>query len=114
MENSTPIPFGEQPLRRVIIKTSNLWGLRSVYTAYYRVAVKSLVREVSRCDGTLSLFTRNSYAEGSYVPGQSDIDAVIVIRDDLEPAEIKAYLRSLYRALERLRKRYPMLDQFPV
>ncbi|MEE8575564.1 MAG: hypothetical protein V3T30_09140 [Thermodesulfobacteriota bacterium] len=114
MERSVPITTVTESVRRMVIKTSRLPGLSLVYSGIYRAAVRAFVREVGASPCTHSIFSRNSYAAGTLVPGQSDLDILIVIRDDLAPSVVRTYLQRLYHVLEQLRRRFPMLNQGPV
>ena len=114
LDREVPITFPIESARRMVAWTSRVAGIRNLYASVYRAAVRNLVREVSNLEGALSIFTRNSYAAGTFIPGLSDIDVVLVIRDDLEAPMIKSLLKSLYHICARLRRRFPMLNPFPV
>lgn len=114
MEGEVSLSLTVESVRRVIAWTSGVAGVRRLYAGVYHAAARKLVQEVSSLEGVLSVLTRNSYAAGTFTPGLSDIDVVVVIRDKLEVPAVNSLLNTLNLICRSLRRQFPMLNPFPV
>jgi hypothetical protein len=98
----------------MIARAAQISPIRRILSGFYDRAVQGVIREVSSVAGTISLIARNSYADGSFVPGISDIDTLVVVGDDLDLSELRRVMLALQEAHGRLRSLFPMLDPFTV
>lgn len=56
-----------------------------------------------------AIYARNSYAQGHWVPGLSDIDLTLILRNGLELSEEYEFCRVFHRRYSNLRRFFPML-----
>ena len=103
-----------ETLRRAVARSAGYGRLNDLYCGFYDKAVASLAEGLHPLGGIVSLLSRNSYADGSYTPGISDIDLVVIVDDTLETGELRQLLADIGVQGKRFRRRFPMLGELPV
>jgi hypothetical protein len=94
-------------LIRGVVRATRHWpGPRHVYTKLYQQAAAAAGRLAHSEQSIVGIYARNSYADGTWLPGVSDIDLTVVFRN--------ASAHDLHRFRERydrLRTVFPMLGE---
>src|SRR6188768_3181945 len=93
-------------IRRFVRATRNWPGPRHAYTQMYRQAEAAAGRLTRANQSVVGIYTRNSYADGTWVPGISDIDLTVVFRNPSTPD-----LDLFHERYDRLRTVFPMLGE---
>ena len=93
-------------IRGVVRATRNWPGPKHVYTKLYQQAAAAAGRLTSGNQSIVGIYARNTYAEGTWVPGVSDIDLTVVFRN----ASVHDRDR-FHEGYGRLRTVFPMLGE---
>jgi len=94
-------------LMRQFVRTSNDWPVvNAAYRSVYRAAAEAAGRLANESRAIAGIYARNSYALGTWVPGVSDIDLTIILRQPTSKVIAEIHLRY-----DRLRGRFPMLGE---
>jgi hypothetical protein len=92
---------------RQLVRATNDWPVaNAAYRSMYRAAANAMSRLASENRAIAGIYARNSYALGTWVPGVSDIDLTIILR---EPTLTE--ISDLHIRYDRLRARFPMLGE---
>ena len=92
---------------RQLARATNNWPVaNAAYRSVYRAAAGAVGRLASENRAIAGIYARNSYALGTWVPGVSDIDLTIILR---EPTVTE--ISELHVRYDRLRMRFPMLGE---
>lgn len=91
-------------LRLCVVKTSEIFPFSIVFRALYHLAVNGIVVFAWLTPEIESLWIRGSYARGDFVPGRSDLDFLIVLKDHFNDLEIQ-------QALSRIRRRFGLFKR---
>lgn len=96
-------------IKRIVLKTTLLPALSSIYRLYYSSAVKILILYVKDIPEVLSIFIRRGFTEKIWLPGYSDIDLAIIIKE-MKPADEIIILKKLWRKINFLNIPFPFLS----
>ena len=88
--------------------------IRNVGRGLYDCAVRHVAHRVAAIEGVVSLISYNSYASRSVIPGYSDIDLSVIVRDDLDASSFVTVLRRIDAVYVAARRLYPMIDAHTV
>jgi len=77
----------------------------------YSIAISALGRLCARSSGVLGCYVRSGLAEGTWTPGLSDVDPLVVVGADLELDAERRTARDFSAAYGRLRRVFPMLGE---
>lgn len=92
---------------RGFVRATHDWpGLTQLYAKVYRQAAAAAGRLASGADSIAGVYARNSYAEGTWIAGVSDIDLTVVFRN----ASV-ADRDRFHERYGRLRRVFPMLGE---
>jgi hypothetical protein len=103
---SVPMEAG----RRAMAWLSAAPVIRHVGRGIYDSAVRHVAYRVAAIEGVASLISYNSYARRSVIPGYSDIDLSVIVRDDLDASSLVGALRRIDAVHGAARRLYPMID----
>lgn len=71
----------QKNLRYFVLKTNKYWPFGILYKAIYLLALKMLVLYLQRKPEIETIYLKGSLALGEWMPGASDIDLIIIIKD---------------------------------
>jgi len=104
----------EKALQQIVL-TVNRWPLGMRLTKLpYRAAVVLFRRQLRRDPLILAAYARNSYANGTWIPGRSDIDLTVILREGGAPQEEYACVRKLRKNYASLQRWFPMLGELEI
>ncbi len=101
-------------LRKLLARSADYAPLNDLYRSVYDQAIMKLIDELRPLPELVSILTRNSYADGSYTPGLSDIDVVVIVEDGLGEEALVDLLANIGRRGGYCRRFYPMLGELPI
>lgn len=71
----------KETLRYFVLKTNKFWPLRNLYKTIYLLSLKILVYYFKRIPEIETIYLRGSLISEDWIPGDSDIDLTIIIKD---------------------------------
>ncbi len=101
-------------LRVAVIKTSRIWPFSSVSRAVYRQAIRAFRRLCRRHTEIEAAYVRNSFAQGHWTAGSSDIDLTVFVRGNLTPQAEFTFLSRFWLEHRKLTRLFPMLGELDV
>ena len=96
--------------RRALVWLSAAPMIRHIGRGIYDHAVRHVAHRLATIEGVASLISYNSYASRTVIPGYSDIDLSVIVRDDLDASSLVGALRRIDSVYGAARKLYPMID----
>jgi len=101
-------------IRKTVIKTQTHPFLGTLYKSSYRWSLHIFLRHIFEAEPICTVYSRNSYACGTYKPGMSDIDLIVIYQDSLTTINLWRCLRRIVRLFYFYHHLFPMIDQFPI
>jgi hypothetical protein len=101
-------------LRGAAIKTSRIWPFSAVSRAVYRQAIRAFRRLCRRHIEIEAAYVRNSFAQGHWTAGSSDIDLTVLLRGNLTPQAEFTFLSRFWAERGKLMRLFPMLGEVDV
>ena len=101
-------------LKRLVLSTS-FGPFKSFYIALYRLVLWWVAKELYKDPAIDAVYVRNGITRGEIVPGISDIDLLMILRDDVElPPDAHLDRQNLVAFAQRyklLARQLPLLDE---
>ena len=91
-------------LQHFIVKTS-VGPLSWAYRACYAIALKRIVHVLKKQPEIVAVYLVGGMATGSYIPGLSDIDVIIIIKD------VEGGKQRVRRCCEQISRSIPLLSR---
>jgi len=101
-------------IRKTVVKTQTHPFLGTLYKSSYRWSLHIFLRHSFKNERICTVYSRNSYACGTYIPGMSDIDLIVIYQDSLTTINLWRCLRRVVRLFNFYHHLFPMIDQFPI
>ncbi|MBN1405875.1 MAG: hypothetical protein JW946_05080 [Candidatus Omnitrophica bacterium] len=97
-------------IRHMAVHTAGNPLLSFFSRAFYYTALKFFVRYCAKYPEIKSVYLRNSFTDKAWVPGLSDIDATVVIRNGLSAEQEFCFLKAFWLGYKKLKSAFPVLD----
>ncbi len=98
-------------LQKAVIAANHVPLVRTILRSVYYFALWILKRECKHHQIILGVYIRNSFAEGTWVAGRSDIDITVVLKGNFELIEEQISLKSFQKRYAFLQRILPMLGE---
>lgn len=106
--------MNKRALRSFVRRTEKLPVAKQFYRGLYHLAA-CLIEVYARFHPELKqVFLRGSYARGSFRPGLSDLDFVLVVGSDCGDRELYRTLRQIERRFAQFRRLVPFLGELEI
>lgn len=97
-------------LRTAVLRTNPYWPFTHCNRWPYYAAMRALQAAVRSRPEIRSVYARNGFANGTWIPGSSDIDLTIVLRPGLSAGEEFHKIDAFRASLRRLQAAFPVLE----
>lgn len=108
------LPWLQEFVRKIIIKTNPYWPFSRLNKICYFLAIKALIQECKKYSMIKSVYLRSSLAEGTFLPGLSDIDYTIIIDSELSIEKELHFLNSFWKNFMLITRLFPMLKDISI
>jgi len=109
-----PTNLARQLLRTCVLKTNAYWPFRQCSRATYAAAIKAFLIMLRGSKQIADIYLRNGMTESGWIPGLSDIDLILVLRNNLSEEQEYDFLASFWKAYQSLRFCFPMLGEVDI
>lgn len=96
----------QKNLRYFVLKTNKYWPFEILYKAIYLLALKIFVLYLKRKPEIETIYLKGSLALGEWIPGASDIDLIIIIKDISIEDEVR-FLNKFWTTMNFVSKFLP-------
>ncbi|MCA9776936.1 MAG: nucleotidyltransferase domain-containing protein [Candidatus Eremiobacteraeota bacterium] len=98
-------------LRTLVLKTSEIFPFSIAFRALYHLSVNGIVVFAWLTPEIDSLWIRGSYARGDFVPGRSDLDFLVVLKNHLNDSDHLQALSKIRRRFALFKRLVPFLGE---
>ena len=100
-------------LQQFVVRTNSIPILRKRYVRFYQQAIKSVVRACQEFPQIETLYLRHSLTSEDWIPGLSDIDFSLIIKE-VSTAEEITFLNSFWSKYAKLKFHFPFLGEVEI
>lgn len=98
-------------LRKAVLATNGIPVVGTINRLPYHAATRLLGSRLGAIPEVCGLHARNSFAQGTWVPGRSDIDVTVILRQGLTPARALEAVARVKTGLAATRRLLPMVGE---
>lgn len=106
--------FSKAALRKFVLRTNSVWPFSRLNRIPYNVAIKYIRALPKKFTSIKAIYLRHSMADGTWVPGRSDIDLTIITNPIPDASAEFAFLKSFWTDYQRLQTFFPMLGEIDI
>jgi len=100
-------------LQNVVLNTWNYPFLKQSYRGVYKAATAIFVRNYKSIKEIESIYLRRGLTNTDWIPGSSDIDLIMIIRECVPQKEVEV-LKSIWKKYSVLKKLFPFIGELQI